>query len=78
MGVHTVVFGHSRYHVPLVPIMVLYGVALLMHARTLDLRERRPAALGALVSMALLGIVWARQLFVVEADKIKALFGYGA
>ncbi len=28
-GVHTLVFGHSRYHLPLIPILALYGAALL-------------------------------------------------
>ena len=77
MGVHTIVFGHSRYHVPLVPIMVLYGVALLMRARTLDLRSKRLAVVGALLSVALLAAIWARQVFLVENERIKAFLEYG-
>jgi 4-amino-4-deoxy-L-arabinose transferase-like glycosyltransferase len=76
MGVHTIVFGHSRYHVPLIPIMSLYGVALLMRARTLDLRGRKTAAVGALLSVALLAVIWARQVFVVEGERIKSLLEY--
>jgi hypothetical protein len=77
MGVHTLVFGHSRYHVPLVPIMALYGVALLMRAPTLDLRSHRLAVIGAVLSMALLGAFWARQVFLVDDERIKALLGHG-
>jgi hypothetical protein len=77
MGVHTVVFGHSRYHVPLIPIMALYGVALLMRARTLDLHSKRLARVGALLSMALLAAIWARQVFLVDDERIKALLQHG-
>jgi 4-amino-4-deoxy-L-arabinose transferase-like glycosyltransferase len=75
MGVHTLVFGHSRYHVPLIPIMALYGVALLLRARTLDLHGKKPAVVGALFSMTLLVGFWVRQLFV-DGERIKALLGY--
>jgi hypothetical protein len=78
MGAHTIVFGHSRYHVPLIPIMALYGVALLRRARTLDLRSQRLAVVGALLSMSLLAAIWAREVFVVESERIKALLDHGA
>jgi hypothetical protein len=77
MGAHTIVFGHSRYHVPLIPIMALYGVALLMRARTLDLRWKRFAVVGAMLSVTLLAAIWVREVFVVESERIKALLEYG-
>jgi 4-amino-4-deoxy-L-arabinose transferase-like glycosyltransferase len=77
MGVHTIVFGHSRYHVPLIPIMALYGVALLVRARALDLRGRWPAVIGATLSVAVLAAIWARQVFVVDDEHIKVLLEYG-
>jgi 4-amino-4-deoxy-L-arabinose transferase-like glycosyltransferase len=30
-GVHTAVFGHSRYHLPLMPLVVTYAAAALVH-----------------------------------------------
>jgi hypothetical protein len=78
MGVHTIAFGHSRYHVPLVPIMALYGVALLRRSRKWDLRNQRPAVVGALISMALLAGIWVREVFVTEYERIKVFLEYGS
>jgi 4-amino-4-deoxy-L-arabinose transferase-like glycosyltransferase len=73
MGVHTIVFGHSRYHVPLVPILALYGSSLLL-AR--DAWRRAPRALryGASVTIAVLLAIWAREL-VIEAARIRGFLG---
>jgi 4-amino-4-deoxy-L-arabinose transferase-like glycosyltransferase len=80
MAAHTIVFGHSRYHIPLIPILALYGAAL---ARDLILRlahreriwtpgfQRRTLELtGAVASVALLLVVWGRQLILVDAQRI--------
>ncbi|HEV3237320.1 MAG TPA: glycosyltransferase family 39 protein, partial [Gemmataceae bacterium] len=32
-GMHTLVFGHSRYHVPLMPVVLLYAAAAVVHLR---------------------------------------------
>ncbi len=32
-GMHTLVFGHSRYHLPLIPILSVYSAAALVNAR---------------------------------------------
>jgi hypothetical protein len=78
MGVHTIAFGHSRYHVPLVPIMALYGVALLRRARKSDLRNQRPAVVAALLSMALLAGIWVHEVLVTEHERIKVFLEYGS
>ncbi len=31
-GMHTLVFGHSRYHLPLMPLVLLYAASLVVHA----------------------------------------------
>src|SRR5205814_5922528 len=30
VAAHTIVFGHSRYHLPLIPILALYGAAFVI------------------------------------------------
>jgi hypothetical protein len=57
--------------------MALYGVALLMRARTLDLRSQKLAVVGAVFSISLLAAIWVREVFVVESERIKALLDYG-
>lgn len=75
-GVHTLAFGHSRYHLPLIPIFAVYAAALLTARRRLELRERRPALLGAAATLLLLVGVWIRQVALVDADRIRALFDH--
>jgi 4-amino-4-deoxy-L-arabinose transferase-like glycosyltransferase len=38
-GMHTLVFGHSRYHLPVMPLVLLYSASALVHAR--ELWQRR-------------------------------------
>src|SRR6059058_6016054 len=38
-AVHVVTFGHSRYHLPVMPIVMLYSASALVHAR--DIWRRR-------------------------------------
>ena len=73
MGIHALAFGHSRYHVPLVPILAVYAAAL----ATRDAgRTPAPAArTAALISVVLLLLVWVRQVVFVDWDRIQALIG---
>jgi 4-amino-4-deoxy-L-arabinose transferase-like glycosyltransferase len=71
VGAHTIVFGHSRYHLPLVPILALYAGALLA-AIVPSIRSARPARLtGAVVSVAALLTIWIRQVALVDAHYIQ-------
>ncbi|MGE3539944.1 MAG: ArnT family glycosyltransferase [Candidatus Tectimicrobiota bacterium] len=72
-GIHTVIFGHERYHVPLIPFVLLYAAAALRHQSWRRLREGvRTAAPPLLLCLGLL-LIWGRELFVIEADRIRAL-----
>ena len=84
-AVHTIVFGHSRYHIPLVPILALYGAALLHHlapraagliAHASPTRLRRLRVAGAAASVAILLVIWSRQLFLVDADRIRTFLAH--
>ena len=75
MGLHTIVFGHSRYHVPLMPLLGLYGAALAHHVRAL-MPARRPVFVGALVSVTALLAVWIRQVAIVDLARISALINH--
>ena len=59
-GVHTIVFGHSRYHLPLVPFLAIYGAAAWQARSWTILRAGgRRAILPVVILLALVGI-WAR------------------
>lgn len=73
-ALHTIVFGHSRYHLPLVPILLLYAAAAVHGRSWARLRERPAAAAAAGLTMAVMAAIWARELLVVEADRLRALF----
>jgi 4-amino-4-deoxy-L-arabinose transferase-like glycosyltransferase len=76
MGVHTLVFGHSRYHLPLMPVFTLYAAALLSTHLAPAWRERRSSFLGAAATVLMLVAVWVRQIVVVDAARIRALLDH--
>ena len=86
LAAHTIAYGHSRYHLPLVPVLALYGAAV---ARNLLLRIRldrqnssqtftrnRLAAVGAIASVAVLLTVWGRQVLFIDADRIRVFLSH--
>jgi hypothetical protein len=75
MGGHTIVFGHSRYHLPLIPIFGLYAAALWSAAPAFALSHRF-VRIGALASVSALLAVWIRQVVVVDLARISSLFNH--
>ncbi len=72
VGGHTLVFGHSRYHLPLMPLLALYATQLAFQfpkVRTSALAVRY----GALATVAILLVIWVRQIVLVDAARIGAL-----
>jgi hypothetical protein len=59
-GMHTIVFGHSRYHLPLMPLVLLYTAAALTQARAIWARRRSPrfALAVGLCAVLLAGWTW--------------------
>jgi hypothetical protein len=82
-GLHTVVFGHSRYHVPLMPLFGVYAAAFVTErwraVRSVAAGPKGPALLpitGALATVTTLVAVWVRQVVVVDLARISALFNH--
>jgi len=59
-GLHTIVFGHSRYHLPIMPLVLLYTAGAVTQARAIWAQRRGPRfALGvALCAVLLAGWTW--------------------
>lgn len=73
---HTIVFGHSRYHLPLIPILALYGSAFVVTRLPSFRLAFRPTLIGATVTMTALVAIWARQVAFVDLSRIAALLHY--
>lgn len=71
-GLHSLVFGHSRYHLPLVPLVLLYAAALLASGSPREWLRRRPAVNGAAALILVLLVLWARQILVSDAGHVHA------
>jgi len=72
-AVHSVAFGHPRYHLPLLPLLCLYAGAALTSAVWVRLHDGiRPALAPALMCLLWIGI-WSREVFVTESERIRGL-----
>ncbi len=73
-GMHTLVFGHSRYHLPLMPLVMVYAAGALVHRKQLWL-PRRPAFWLACCLCALFLAGWTWDFLVVDWVRIQQLLG---
>ena len=72
---HTVVFGHPRYHLPLVPFLAIYA-GLAIHRSAWRVAEKGVTALLAPAgAVCLLVFIWARQVVSTAAARIGELLG---
>jgi 4-amino-4-deoxy-L-arabinose transferase-like glycosyltransferase len=72
-AMHTLAFGHSRYHLPLMPLMFLYAASALLRWRDLRSWTSRPAFRLA-VGVALLFVAsWIWTILSTDLDYIRRL-----
>ena len=71
--VHTLIFAHSRYHLPIMPIMILYAAAALTNWKSIWQRRRTKTFwLGAAIC-TMLALGWVRELVVVDMKHLSGL-----
>ena len=73
-AIHTVVFGHSRYHIPLIPILLLFAASAIEHRSWLRFREGLATAAAPAAAASLVLGIWARQILAVDSERIRQLF----
>ena len=73
-GMHTLVFGHSRYHLALIPILCLYGAAAIQMKAWERLGEKTWCARGAITSLVILFSIWMWEVLFMEVGRIKLFF----
>jgi 4-amino-4-deoxy-L-arabinose transferase-like glycosyltransferase len=69
-GMHALVFGHSRYHLPLVPLMIVFASWSALHLRTIfEQRKEWKFKLSFVVSSIFIAI-WSREIVFIEAARL--------
>jgi 4-amino-4-deoxy-L-arabinose transferase-like glycosyltransferase len=71
-GIHTLAFGHSRYHLPLMPLLIVYAAAAVAQRHRLW-RPRCLAFWAACGVCAALVGGWLWQLLVVDRERVRSL-----
>jgi 4-amino-4-deoxy-L-arabinose transferase-like glycosyltransferase len=71
--VHTAVFGHSRYHLPLMPLVLIYAAAAVVHRRQIWRQWRSKRFCAAVLTYAILAAGWAWEIAWVERARIQQL-----
>jgi 4-amino-4-deoxy-L-arabinose transferase-like glycosyltransferase len=75
-GVHTIVFGHSRYHLPVMPILLMYAASA-AHERWRLFAGRTVYVFPAAVVIGLLVLIWSRELLFRDPMRIRELLTAG-
>jgi 4-amino-4-deoxy-L-arabinose transferase-like glycosyltransferase len=72
-AVHTLAFAHSRYHLPIMPLVLLYAASAIVH-RQVIWEERRRWRFWAASGACLVFVAgWAWMAVVVDGEKIQHL-----
>jgi 4-amino-4-deoxy-L-arabinose transferase-like glycosyltransferase len=71
--VHSVVFGHSRYHLPLIPLLIIYAAAAIVQWREIWDRRTQKAFWLASAACLLLAGIWGWELIFVETSRLAEL-----
>jgi len=72
--IHSAVFGHSRYHLPLMPVVLVYAASAIVHRREIWESRKQPAFHLASALCLLLVAMWVSELWFVEAGRLAELF----
>lgn len=65
-ALHAIAFAHSRYHLPLVPILTVYAGAAFVHWSAVVERRRSWAFAAASIACVLLVASWIREFVVLD------------
>jgi hypothetical protein len=67
-GVHAIVFGHSRYHIPLVGFLSVFASWAVLNLKTIWAKRKTFRSGVALCFSVLLVFIWAKEV-VIEAAR---------
>ena len=70
-GMHALTFGHERYHLPLIPILLLYASAAISRRSWHNFGYRLRPVVAPLAAASCLLVIWGREVLIVDADRIQ-------
>jgi hypothetical protein len=73
-GLHALAFGHSRYHFPLVPLLILYASSGIVERSWRDIGRRIAPTVAFLLTVVALLAIWAREVLFRDFDLIQKVF----
>lgn len=73
--IHTLIFAHSRYHLPIVPILMLYAVAAALNWRAIWARRRSTTFRIGVAACAIFVLAWLRELVFVDLHHLSDTIG---
>ena len=68
-AIHTAAFAHSRYHLPLIPILAVYSAIFFASAANGSLRIRNSKGVAAAILAIGLILGWAREIIWVDLSQ---------
>ena len=74
-GIHSVVFGHSRYHLPLIPIVTAYAAAALVRKPWREWAGRPIARFATAAALVMLALIWGHEVLVRDAARLRQFLG---
>jgi 4-amino-4-deoxy-L-arabinose transferase-like glycosyltransferase len=72
-GMHSLTFGHERYRLPLVPLLLLFAAAGGVNQSWREILLPLRSSAAPLAISACLLMIWAREVLIVDADRIQIL-----
>lgn len=73
-GIHTIIFGHSRYHLPLISFLVIFAAWTFTHRADLWKERARKSFTCSLFLTGLLITIWIREIVFVEGARYLETF----
>jgi len=62
--IHSIIFGHPRYHLPLIPILVIYGSHAILNIKEVWNRKNSMTFSLAVLCCFFFLFVWSRQIYI--------------
>ncbi len=70
-GLHTLTFGHSRYHLPLIPILMLFAAAAITQAPSLWARRKEWPFMAASGLCGIFILSWIWEIVMVDFQRFR-------